>query len=148
MPIYFHTARGKYGFLSNFAPYGVEFEGQWFSTAEHYYQAQKYASTPLAEQIRLTATPKEANILGRNANLPLRADWEEVKEEIMLTVLRRKFTMHKELQKQLLATGEEELVEDDVTNEYWGCGIKGKGRNRLGHLLMQVRDELRQSLQG
>ncbi len=143
MPIYFHTARGKYGFLSNFAPYGVEFAGQWFPTAEHYYQAQKYAGTPVAEQIRTAATPKEAYRVGRSAQSALRADWEEIKEAIMLTVLRRKFAMHKELQKQLLATGEEELIEDDVTNAYWGCGANGQGRNRLGHLLMLVRNELR-----
>lgn len=145
MPIYFYTARGQYGFLSNFAPYGVEFEGQWFPTAEHYYQAQKYAGTLVAEQIRTAATPKEAYRLGRSSQSALRADWEDVKEKIMLTVLRRKFTMHQELGKQLLATGEEELIENAVINAYWGCGANGKGRNRLGQLLMQVRDELRQA---
>jgi len=143
MPIYFHTARGKYGFLSNFAPYGVEFDGQWYPTAEHYFQAQKFVGTPVAEQIRTTATPKEANALGRHLQLPLRTDWEMVKDDIMLTVLRRKFAMHKDLQKQLLATENEDLIEDDVTNEYWACGANGKGRNRLGQLLMQVRKELR-----
>jgi N-glycosidase YbiA len=143
MAIYFHTARGKYGFLSNFAPYGVEFDGLWYPTAEHYFQAQKFAGTPLAEQIRSAATPKEANTLGRHSRLPLRADWEAIKDEVMLTVLRRKFAMHKELRKLLLATSGEELIEDDVTNEYWACGANGKGKNRLGQLLMQVRQELR-----
>ena len=35
------------------------------------------------------------------------------------------------------------LVEHTVNDHYWGDGGDGSGKNRLGQLLMQVRDELR-----
>ena len=28
-------------------------------------------------------------------------------------------------------------------DEYWGCGRKGNGKNRLGQILMQVREQLK-----
>ena len=43
----------------------------------------------------------------------------------------------------LLGTGDEEIVEDSPTDGYWGCGADGKGRNRLGEILMEVRATLR-----
>jgi predicted NAD-dependent protein-ADP-ribosyltransferase YbiA (DUF1768 family) len=35
------------------------------------------------------------------------------------------------------------LVEHTARDSYWGDGGDGSGRNRLGHLLMQLRAELR-----
>jgi hypothetical protein len=35
------------------------------------------------------------------------------------------------------------LVEASPFDAYWGCGRSGKGKNRLGQLLMQVRAKLR-----
>ena len=36
------------------------------------------------------------------------------------------------------------LADEHTTNDsYWGDGGNGSGQNKLGHLLMQVRDELR-----
>jgi hypothetical protein len=34
-------------------------------------------------------------------------------------------------------------VENSPTDDYWGCGAHGGGRNKLGKILMSVRDELR-----
>lgn len=47
---------------------------------------------------------------------------------------------------QLIATGEEELVEGNRWNDkFWGvCLMTGQGENWLGRLLMQVRDEIAQ----
>ena len=44
---------------------------------------------------------------------------------------------------QWLATGDEELVEDSPNDYYWGRGRSGTGKNMLGRILMEVRDELR-----
>ena len=41
-------------------------------------------------------------------------------------------------------TGEEELAEAAPTDFYWGVGRDGTGQNRLGHLLMRIRAELRE----
>lgn len=43
----------------------------------------------------------------------------------------------------LLATGAEELIENAPTDYFWGCGRTGSGKNKLGHILMRVRQELK-----
>ena len=40
-------------------------------------------------------------------------------------------------------SGDAKLVEHTENDSYWGDGGDGSGRNMLGQILMQVRDELR-----
>lgn len=40
-------------------------------------------------------------------------------------------------------TGDEELVENSPHDAYWGSGPGGRGQNRYGQILMQVRAILR-----
>lgn len=143
MPIYFYTVREEpYGCFSNFSRHGIDLDGAWWPTVEHYFQAQKFTGTPYANQIRIAFTPKQAADLGRSRQHPLRSDWEEVKDEIMLRAVRRKFELHTHLRKLLLATGAEELIENAPSDYYWGCGSDGSGQNKLGQILMRVRMEL------
>lgn len=81
--------------------------------------------------------------MGRSRKLPLRRDWESVKDQVMLEVVRAKFTQHEDLKAILLATGDAKLVEHTANDSYWGDGGDGSGKNRLGQILMQVREELR-----
>ena len=81
--------------------------------------------------------------MGRDRNRPLRRDWEAVKDDVMRTVLRAKFTQHPELREQLLTMGDAYLIEHTRSDSYWGDGGDGSGRNMLGRILMEVRDELR-----
>ncbi len=60
----------------------------------------------------------------------------------MLAALRNKFASA-QMRELLLGTGLRPLVEAAPTDNYWGCGRSGSGRNRLGQLMMQVRAELR-----
>lgn len=41
----------------------------------------------------------------------------------------------------LLSTGNAILVEHTEKDNYWGDGGDGSGKNRLGKILMKVRDE-------
>lgn len=91
----------------------------------------------------MAAKPMLAASMGRDRKRPLRRDWEAVKEWVMLDALRAKFTQHAELRELLLGTGDARLVEHTANDSYWGDGGDGSGKNRLGHLLMQLRDELR-----
>ncbi len=83
MAIYFYSTIDKYGEFSNFSKHGVELDGEWWPTTEHYFQAQKFEDTEYREKIRTAATPKQTAELGRSRKLPLRLDWEEVKDEVM-----------------------------------------------------------------
>jgi ribA/ribD-fused uncharacterized protein len=51
----------------------------------------------------------------------------------------RKFTIHSDIRQILLRTGDSLLVENSPIDYYWGCGADGSGKNRLGHILMEVR---------
>lgn len=56
MTIYFYSTRDRYSCFSNFSAHGFELDGVWWSTSEHYFQAQKFTGTPYAEQIRQIKT--------------------------------------------------------------------------------------------
>jgi ribA/ribD-fused uncharacterized protein len=81
--------------------------------------------------------------MGRSRKRPLRKDWESVKEAIMREALHAKFTQHPALRSLLLSTGAETIVEHTANDDYWGDGGDGTGKNRLGILLMALRDKLR-----
>ncbi len=56
----------------------------------------------------------------------------------------RKFETHAEIREVLLSTGDEEIAENSPSDYYWGCGKDGSGKNRLGVILMEVREILRE----
>ena len=143
MAIYFYNLRDPYGSFSNFSPHGVELKGGWWQTTEHYFQAQKFAGTPHEEAIQHAKTPRQAADMGRDRQRPLRTDWEQVKDDTMREAVRQKFRTHKDIQQMLLDTGDEELLENAPSDYYWGIGADGSGRNMLGKILMEVRNELR-----
>lgn len=81
--------------------------------------------------------------MGRNRSLPLRADWEQVKDDVMQKAVLQKFRTHADIREILLATVDEVLVENSPIDYYWGCGKDGSGKNKLGQILMEVREILR-----
>jgi ribA/ribD-fused uncharacterized protein len=111
-------------------------------------QAQKFAGTEHEEAVRRCKKPGEAADLGRSRKLPLRRDWETVKDGVMREAVLAKFTQHDDLRAVLLGTGEAEIVEHTARDSYWGDGGDGSGRNMLGRILMSVRAELRAALAG
>lgn len=130
--------RDDYAFLSNFYDAPVEYEGLVFQNNEAAFQAMK---NPAQAHKFTDIGAKSAKRLGRQVEL--RNDWEHVKECIMYEICLAKFTQHPDLKEKLLATGDKFLTEGN----YWGdtewgiCG--GKGKNKLGKILMRVREELR-----
>ena len=146
MPIYFYSTRDAYGCFSNFSAHGVQLKGKWWPTSEHYFQAQKFAGTEHEELVRLAKSPKQAAEMGRDRSRPLRADWEQVKDDVMREAVRQKFLAHVDIQELLLATGDEELIEQTTNDYYCGCGTNKTGKNMLGKILMEVREEIRARL--
>ena len=97
----------------------------------------------IQEKIRQIASPMDAALEGRNRQNPLRPDWEEVKDEVMLQALQMKFRQNPEIARELLATGDAIIIEHTRNDAYWADGGDGSGKNKLGLLLMQVREELK-----
>ena len=142
--IYFYSSNEPFNEFSNFSQHGVELDGLWWPTVEHYFQAQKFEDTQYQEKIRTAHGPKQAADLGRSRSVRLRTDWEQVKDEVMAKAVLQKFQTHRLLRELLLSTGEKAIVENAPGDYYWGCGKDGSGLNRLGQILEQVRKQLRQ----
>ena len=133
--------QGDYRFLSNFWFVDIEFDGEIYRTVEHAYQAAKTLDLREREQIRISPTPGSAKRRGRYVKM--RKDWDNIKIDIMLSLLRKKF-QDECLKKKLLATGNRILQEGNMWGDIlWGVDLKsGKGKNMLGKLIMNVRKEI------
>lgn len=141
-PVQFNSVRDPFGEFSNFARFPVEIDGRMWPTTEHYFQAQKFHGFPDEEEVRLAASATVAARMGRSRRRPLRPDWEAVKLEVMRTALRAKFTQHERLRDLLLSTGDRPIVERRDADAFWGDGKDRNGRNMLGRLLLELREEL------
>lgn len=146
---------GQYRFLSNFfdrfftiqaAPGSpaAHLSGLVVPTAEHAFQAAKTFGSSDVLSMTQASSPGRAKQLGRR--VPLRPDWEDVKDRVMEDILRSKFS-DPELGEWLVATGDAELVETNHWHDtVWGvCGCSRHrltGSNRLGRALMKIRAEL------
>jgi len=130
--------KDEYEFLHNYYPHLITYEGINYPTNEHAFQAAKTLDIKLRKQIAACETPGKAKELG-NA-IPLRPDWEAVKTGIMEEICRLKFA-DPTLKEQLLATEGCYLIEGNHWGDTcWGM-VNGKGENRLGQILMKIRDE-------
>lgn len=143
----FHTNRddgiygffGDYRFLSNFHMVDISYGGMTFPSTENAYQAVK-SLDPIVRQKFVAIRPVEAKRLGMTVKL--RSDWESVKEEIMYDLNKAKFRVPY-LKELLLATGDKYLEEtNNWSDTFWGV-CDGKGKNKLGHILMKIRKELK-----
>lgn len=142
--IQFYGTSSEYGCFSNFAHYPIRLQGKTWPTTEHYFQAQKFPDTEHMEAIRLAKTPAKAKSMGRSRKFKLRRDWESVKDAIMREAVLAKFTQHEDIRAVLLATGNAEIIEHTANDYYWGDGGDGHGKNKLGRILVSVREELRE----
>jgi hypothetical protein len=140
--IKFYSHWNPYGCFSNFSNHPVMIGALEWKTSEHYFQAQKFVGTEHEESIRNCSSPNSAAKMGRDRSLPLRNDWEEVKDRIMFDVCLAKFTQHLDIRQILLDTGAAQLIEHTVRDNYWGDGGDGSGKNMLGIILMRVREAL------
>ncbi len=152
MPIEMFCGDTKW--LSNFYPCTIIYsctpnsEPKTFISTEHAYQACKTLDPVWQDEIRDAPTPYIAKQKGNIC--PIRPDWDEIKDGIMLDVLRIKFN-DPQLQDMLLSTHPRYLIEGNIwhDNHFGVCLLENcekckdvKGLNILGKLLMQVREEI------
>ncbi|GAA0583184.1 hypothetical protein GCM10010172_80290 [Paractinoplanes ferrugineus] len=142
--------RGEFGFLSNFHPAQLTWEGITYPTSEHAFNAGKTLDHDERWQISLAPTPKLAKQMGRSVKL--RPLWDaSVRYDVMAEVLRAKFACHPMRIDALLGTGGAILVEGNTWHDqHWGdcrCGLPRcarPGENHLGRMLMELRAKLAQ----
>lgn len=141
--IRFCKVNEPYGFLSNFSLHQVFMEGVSWLTVEHFYQAGKFQNTEIRNFIKSLDSPQKAAKEGESRKHLIRSDWDTVKEKIMFTALMAKFLQHPQLRRELLNTESSILIEDVENDSYFGNGGNDTERNKLGYLLMHVREAIK-----
>jgi ribA/ribD-fused uncharacterized protein len=171
--IQFYSENDKWGELSNFYPVKVPliYRDKEYKTSEHLYQSLKYLmlenpnprSDAYAELIRTASTPNKAKCLANKVcgntyqwqkdlrttmkqfdDVHIVHNWSDIIEDMMLLCLKLKYSSDPHCRNVLLSTGKKQLVEHTHRDKYWADGGDGSGKNRLGSLLMIVRDDLLQ----
>jgi ribA/ribD-fused uncharacterized protein len=140
MAIKFYRTKDPHGFMGNFYKARFFIYGRWWDFVEAPYQAQKTYVQSEQDEIWAAKKAMESRNLGQKVTM--RPDWDQVKRQVMKECVMAKFLQHPDLRKQLMETGDEELIEDSPIDAWWGCGKDGTGQNVLGQVLMEVRKEL------
>lgn len=130
----------EYVFLSNFYPVEVAFEGVFYPSVEHAYQAAKTLDMKVREVISFIPSAGQAKRAGRKVKI--RPGWDGMKVGVMKELVQKKF-QDPELKTRLLNTGDRIIIEgNDWGDTFWGM-CDNQGRNELGQILMSIRSELR-----
>lgn len=148
--IYFHRMQEPIFFyehefypFSNFSSFAIEWKGKPHMTSEHAYHTEKFEDESLKEEIRSQKSAHAAFTLAREYKDRRRSDWDDVKLGIMKDILRAKVAQHPYVMKKLLDSKDRVLVEDSWRDDFWGWGPNKDGKNHLGRLWMEVREEVK-----
>ncbi len=136
--------QNEYRWLSNFWLVSIAYKGRVYPSVEHAYMSQKNLSEVWQEFC--VSEPDPRKVKKMSMEICLRPDWEEVKMDIMKELTFIKY-QNQELREKLLATEDEYIQEgNDWGDTFWGVDINtGEGKNMLGKIIMEVRDDLRKN---
>lgn len=149
--ILIRKVKEAFGWLGNMSPYPVTHEGTTYRTTEALFQALRFNDEKIIESIRKQKSPMAAKMIAKKFRDQMVVEpMSDADLFNMKMVLRLKLEQHPKLKADLLATGEEEIVEDCTKRPrgsglFWGGALKGDkwvGENWLGWLWMELRDSL------
>lgn len=170
--IHFYKRDQPYFWLSNSSDHAVYLDGIRYPTAgqccfkvdlylrdnwlnemsrtEHLFQSLKFLPQrpDIAAKVRKASTPVDAIREARKNISDVKRGWigKGLNVAAMREVLLLKFSQHSTLRRQLLMTGDAELVEASPTDAFWGNasgnGGIAVGRNELGKALQKTRETI------
>jgi len=155
IPFYGHTKPN--GWMSNFYPCSIEFNGNKFSTSEQMFMWKKamyFRDPTTANLILLAKTPAKAKTYGRQIINYDDEAWKNYRGIAMTSTVYEKFKQNEELRQLLIDTGDHFLIEATRNDKIWGIGLdvdddrlydtsNWQGLNLLGSCLMTVRKMLK-----
>ena len=135
---------GQHQALDNFAAFSLEWNGILWPTLEHAYQAAKFEDDSIIQRIKKARSPYEAKSIVREKEFASKVspDWNSRKVATMKALMQCKVGQHSLIKEILLGTQKAQLVEDSPFDSFWGTGPNGDGKNMIGLLWMEIRDEL------
>lgn len=132
----------SYFVLHNFSAHQVTFEGLIYPTVEHAYHSSKFENQGIKAEIQNAESPLKAYELGQKYKSSRKTNWDEIKVDTLQSIILEKVKQHAEVRDALIATGDEEIVEENPNDDFWGTGKDGRGENQTGKILMRIRNEL------
>lgn len=139
---YYETS---YFALHNFSANAVEIDKVVYPTAEHAFHALKFEDPNIREEIINSSSPVAAFHLGKKYKPQRRSDWDDIKVGVLEDIIRHKALQNPDVKDALLLSGDEQIIEDNPNDDFWGCGSDGEGQNHTGRILMKIRGELKAS---
>ena len=154
----FYHEYEEYGCFSNWYAAEFEYAGKKYANSEQFMMYQKamvFSQYDLADQIMATNDPQECKNLGKTTFSNWDGDfWDKVSYPIVKRGVKAKFVQNPDIRRELLMTENALLAECSKNDTKWGIGIdieddrrfnvsEWNGKNYLGRILMEVRDELR-----
>ncbi len=138
--------RDEHRWLSNMVECEIKYGDLIFKSTEAFYQAMKTKD----KNVRVLFTGYDGPTSKKEGRkLSLRDDWELVKDDVMEFALSKKFSKEP-FKSLLLSTGDVDIIEGNYWHDnYFGsctcakCG--NKGLNKLGKMIMAIRENLRSS---
>ena len=143
--------------LSNFYKTTIKYNGITFHSSEQYYQylkAKTFDDESTALKILQASTPYDCYTLGQSVTGFNRSLWNtEHAPKCMLQAVKAKFLQNQNIADFLKSTKDSTLCEASKTDLYWGVGLRltdtrlfnqqnWTGKNQMGKILSQVRNEL------
>src|SRR3989338_4480786 len=135
---------------------GFTVNNQFYACSEVYFQSKKI-SDDAARKTFIDTCNADSHSPGRKAFNEAKkhqmsptevAAWDNGgADKAMWEALWHKYTQNPKLAEALLKTGTATLVEDSPVDTNWGNGKDGTGANKLGRMLMELRDHLNQLAQ-
>lgn len=157
---FFHEYE-EYGFFSNWYPAEFDYAGKHFSNVEQfmmYHKVLMFQKYDLADQIMKTDDPSKCKKIAGQKFPEFNSDlWDRTCFTIVKRGVKAKFAQNPVILQKLLDTDNTLLAECSPYDKKWGIGIdikdsdrheipKWKGKNLLGRILMEAREELRQEV--
>lgn len=150
----FGGALSEFNTFSNWSPAKFEYNDHMYVSLEQAYMHTKALDNGDAEsakKIMYNTDPREIKFLGSKVDMTDIAKWDESREELMLNLLRAKFSQNPEMKAELLQTGERKLGETG-RDGFYSVGLPlthGKVRDpeswtadsKLGSALETIRQE-------
>ena len=157
----FYHPDEEYGCFSNWYPAEFDYAGKHYANSEQFMMYQKvmmFRKYELAEKIMKTDDPSICKKIAGTKFPEFNAEvWEKTCETVVKRGVRAKFAQNPDICRTLLETENALLAECSRYDRKWGIGIdigsrkwqdvsNWNGKNLLGRILMQVREDLRLEL--
>ncbi len=151
MPVLIRKVKEPFGWLGNMSPHPIETEHHNFLTSEALFQCLRFDDPEIIEEIAAQKSPMAAKMKAKKHKGEMIVEpMSDEDVDNMRLCLRLKLKQNPELKDQLLATGDEPIIEDCSkrprgSGMFWGMALKGGewvGENTLGKLWMELRSQL------